>query len=596
MATYSKEWRDPNGTGWNYRLWIVPYNESINSTTTAITGAAATLIEVGAIEHSFNELPYGVMNPPSMTLKLNLSSLPSALATALRTKQAGTARSARNLFLLFSDRGTNGGGYTLEFCGVQSKIAGTSYTKEAGKIITTLELVDALYFGMVSTLMSGLESNTLSTASTYGTLYDVVFPSGSRTSSYHDSRVGATGWSDRFALNSFTDMVSLVREKISFTTKSIATRTANVAASTDHTDADTNGAWINDIIGYCIEFYKCSTTYPRTQGAALSTLTTRLISKVFDNDPVGDVIGGMTSSRDKYSWAGYESAWDWAKDFFETVNCKATYKPVYNAGAGNPYITWVWYCKPVLESPSGTTKTYDLGDGLSWPETTETESAIGIAETRIETEGQDVKEWKVNSGVARADRSFTLRANSLNNLPTVKPDYRVGEGGDASKMDAVSYGLFQTNLICYSEGTDAVKVHETVKLWKSSAVATTYEALDGADNLSETPPNEGISDEGLNRWNFWVKAVQTYGGLAYALAQHVASIFGDDNLTTFDVEVRISTDASKVLGENLGEVFDLSASAIASELSHLDYTQAVITAIKADHMRNVSTLTFMLVP
>lgn len=594
MATYRKEWQDPNGTGYLYRLDIVPYDEDINSTTTAISGAAATLIEVGAVEYGYNDIPYGIINPPTMTLKMCLSELPSALATKIRTKQAGGSRSARNLFLFYCDRGT-GGTYTLEFCGVQAKISGTTYSKEAGKYIVTLDLVDALYFGMVSTQMSSLETNSLSTATRYGTLYDVVFPSGSRTSAYHDSRVSATGWSDKFSLHSFTDMVSLVREEISFVLKSVATRTSNVVADVDNTDADTNGAWINDIIGYCIAFYKCATTYPRTQGAALTTLTTRLIGKVYDNDS-GDVIGGMTSPRDKYSWAGYESAWDWAKDFFETVNCKASYKPVYNAGGGNPYITWVWSCKPILEPLSGTAKTFNLDDALTFPEVVETEQSVGISETRIETEGSDVKEWKVNAGVSRADRSFTLRANSLHNLPTFKPDYVVGAGGDPTKLDAVSKGLFQTNLVCYTEGSDAVKVHEDVRLWKDASTSTLYEALEGADNLSETPPNEVLGDVGLTNYNLWVNAVQTYGGLPYALAKHINSIFGNDNVAQFDVDIRINSDVTKVLNDNIGEVFDLSSSAIATELSHLAWTTAVVTNIKADHVKNISTVTFTLVP
>lgn len=592
VATWSKEWSEG---GVLHRLWIVPYNEQINSTTTALNGAAVTLTEVGDIEHSFNDIPYGVMKPPTMKITTCLSALPSALATALRTKQAGGARSARNLFLYFTDRGT-GGTYTLEFCGVQAKIAGTSYRKEAGAVLVEIELIDALFFGMVSTVMSGLESNSLSTATRYGTLYDVGFPSAARTDAYHDSRVSATGWSDKFTMHSFTDMVSLVREKISFTTKSVATRTGNIAASTDNTDADTNSVWINDIIGYCIEFYKCSTTYPRTQGAALSTLTTRLISKVFSASDSTRVLGGMTSASDKYSWAAYDSAWDWAVDFFETVNCKASWKPVYNAGSGNPYITWAWSCKPVLASVSGSAKTISIDSTLNNFDTTETETAIGISEVRIETEGSDVKEWKVNTGVSRADRSWTLRGNSITNVPTVKPDYVVSAGGDNTKADAVSKGLFQTNLICYSEGSDAIKVHEDVRLWKDASTSTLYEALDGADNVSEEPPNIAIGDVGLQMYNTWVNAVQSYGCLPYALAQHIGTIFGNDNVARFDCDVRIRGQYDKVLGDNLGEIYDLSTSSIAGELSHLNWDQAVLTAVKANHKKNTSTLTFTLVP
>ena len=50
---YRKEWQSPSGTGWNFRLDIVPYLANLSSNVIPLSGAEANAVEVGAIEARF---------------------------------------------------------------------------------------------------------------------------------------------------------------------------------------------------------------------------------------------------------------------------------------------------------------------------------------------------------------------------------------------------------------------------------------------------------------------------------------------------------------------------------------------------------------
>jgi hypothetical protein len=84
--------------------------------------------------------------------------------------------------------------------------------------------------------------------------------------------------------------------------------------------------------------------------------------------------------------------------------------------------------------------------------------------------------------------------------------------------------------------------------------------------------------------------------LPYALAKQLVAIFGNDNVTTFEIEYRITDYPTQVLNENLGAVYDFSGSAVASELPHLQWTKGVVTGVEVDHTNNTAKLTIMLVP
>lgn len=613
MARYRKEWTAP-ATGWKYRLDIVPYDGYLTDAVTMLSGAEANAIEVGEIETAFDKLPYGLQSPAQMTLRLVMSNLPAALINKLRDKLAfGTininTRSStglfKNTFLLFSDRGTNGATYTLEFVGTPSKINSMSYKKEAGAYVTSVELVDALYDAMVGMPMSNIDT-TNDTPTDWGgnyhtVLYDVGFPSVARSDAYHTARVEDTGWSSGFYVESVADIMTVIKKKISNELVRQTCRTYNTSASAWENSADIFSN-LADMFVTCAEFYQCADAYPRTASTPLTTATAKLVTRVIEKD-TGDTVGGMVSTRDEVSWARYETAWDWYKDLCETLGAKVTYRPIYNEAGGSPYISYAWYARPVKGMYS-IAQTASLDKALDYPEITETEDGIAKAEVRTDlfSDG-NVSQWIVNSGVVRADQQFTLQC-FLHNLPvTMDTVVKTSGGGDPDKSDIKSIGLFQTNRIVYESGGQCFLAHPTVKLYTGLGTSSLYQAIDPdtSDDLGTLPPNLIFDNTTQQQYTLWVNAVQTYGGLPYAIGQHVTSLFGQDSLASFEAEFRIDdykamTLPSGVTSPALGDVVDLSSSSAATELPHLAWSMGVITSVKCNHQAGTASVKFVLIP
>jgi hypothetical protein len=600
MSTqYRKEWTSPT-TGWRFRLDIVPYDATLSSTRVMLSGAESTAIEIGAIESKFDSLPYGLKSPDQMTINLVYSKLPADLKTKLLNKvqflYAPVVGWQKNTFLYFSDRGTGGVTWSLEFCGTPAKIAGTSYTKEAGAYTTSIELVDAMYDALVGMPMSKIESNAW--AGNYHTvLYDVGFPSAVRSDAYHTARVEDTGWSTGFFVESWASIFNKIRTNITAELIRQTCRTTNISAAATQQAADATGN-MPALIGNVVEFYECTTTYPRYIGNALTTSTAKLVTRVIEKDTAATV-GGMVSTRDEVSWARYETAWDWYKDLCESFGAKVAYRPVYNAGGGNPYISYVWSVGNV-KGWFDFTQTASLDDSLEYPEFTETEDAIAKAETRTEMfSDNNVTQWVVNSGVMRADKQFTSQMY-LHNLPTTMDTIR---GGDSDQAAFASIGLFQTNRIVYEANGQCFLAHPTLKIYTSPSNSTLYTATDpdSAVDLGTEPPTYAFDQATTDRYNLWVNAVQSYGGLPYAVAQHVTTTFGNDSLASFDATFRIAdypklTLPSGVNTNAIGMVVDLSSSSVASELTHFAWSTAIISGVQCDLQAGSAVVSFTMVP
>ena len=597
MAIYRKEWKDTKGTGWNYRFDIVPYDETLSGTVTTLSGAEVTAVEVGAVECGYNELPYGLQEPWTMSIKLAISKLPADLQTRLRNKISG---GNRNFFMYFSDRGTNGTTYTLEFCGCQAKIAGTVFSKESGVWFTNIELVDALYQSMVLLEMKDIaDIDYENKTQKYEVLYDVGFTGGNDINSFHDSRGSETGWSDGFYVAGFTVIINVIKRLITEKFELTIARSDNATLAALTLAADANNTWATNFFDAAKFFKPAAVATPRTAATLMTSSDYVLITHIKQKD-TNTIIGGMVTPADKYSWAKYATAWDWMKDLTENLNLKASYRPVYNAGGGDPYVNWAWSLKPILASPSGTTKTITYESSTDIGDIEEGIDSVGRVEVRCETESNtDVNEFIVKADVTRSDRTFTARIG-LHNMQTTK-DKSKKYDKDTDIMEMKSIGLFHTNLLCCELSPNIVKVHETVRLYKTASTYVDYAPLDPDTSfdysLAPTRVSSDNSTEGAAAvWTVWVNATQMYGSLPFALATHLTAVFGQDNIASFECVYRINEFPTKVLNENLGEVMDMSASLVASELTHLAFTQAVVLSVSADHSKNTSTIKFMLIP
>ena len=578
---YRKQWTATNGH--TYTLDIVPYDTDTDETTVVTLSAAdANLVEVGTITHAFDELPVGLMTPPSMTCKVVINRLPSALQTALRAKFIEFAGPggyvARNLFILKSDYGVAGAVNVL-FCGVQARINSQSYERQSGEYIVEVELQDAMQWTMSSIKPSdslawtGLQESTrkirriaweLRAPNVGDGLYDAVYDTGLTNL---DERLEFHTWEQSFA--AIMDYISQEAKKMSIRSTSTF-NTADYGLDWESSDAlgimqlyDTNG-W--------------TVASGRPRGSTLTNATTYLCTHITQN---GQTIGGLASPQDKYGWTRYESWWDFFKDISETMFLKVSYKYVIDTVIEPGVVNVTWEIRPVI---STNVATVDIMDSLDEPSIEETASAIGRCETRFAAEYGDatVTQHIANAGVARADRQYTVDM-VMHNVPLFKgqrEDLRFGIDpyiAEPGLQHCNQFWFWDTSV----SPNEIVKVHENMKIkWGAgSGDAFDYNAL-----IADTPPYDKEAH------NAWAIEVQRTTGMPASLANAYVSLFGDDNLATVEIRTRLIDYRLSV-----GDRMTISGQ-VTSDVPHLAWSNAVITSVETDVTAGTQTVIFMLIP
>ena len=595
MARYRKSW--VNDIGWNLRLDIVPYGSgaesSLSGTITNLEPNDVTVEAEGfdVMERGFDGgVPIGLCVDSTMKITMIYNRLPSALKTYLSTKESG---GERNLFLLFSDRGSAGVTYTLEGAFVQAGIGGKKYKYEGSETRIEIDLMDAAYWVLTDTTAEsvfgagGAQTAGAGEAQYFTKLYEVGFPTVSRGDAYHYVDV-ANGWSHWFEVGTWAYVMERLSDlmNLEYTDKAARTQNATPAAQTEVFD------YLNSFhtgLFNCITLKTPVDNEVRTASVTnLDKDTLRVVTHVWNHSNVH--IGGMYASEDERGWARYESVRDLLQDLAESCNGKLYYNHIYNTDAvDGDYLSLNWYWVPIGGDRTNDTAaaTLDMGKALEAPETDEMEVKIGKAEVRFDTNGSDdVKETVINTGASRGSRSYNTRC-IMTNAPVVKPDWVVARDLQ-SKLDAVSVGLFQTNTYLWVSGNTATKVHEYTKVWDTFATGTAYD-----DAHFQTVPSEAPSDSGLAAYNLWVKQSQSVGTLGYALASSLARVFGHNDLASITLTWKHSDYGASVLGDCLGRVHILTGQ-LATDTPELGWTRAVVTNVKVDWTKGTSELTYFL--
>jgi hypothetical protein len=578
---YRKQWTATNGH--TYTLDIVPYDTDTDETTVVTLSAAdANLVEVGTITHAFDEVPVGLMTPPSMTCKVVINRLPSALQTALRAKFIEFAGPggyvARNLFILKSDYGV-AGAVNVVFCGVQARINSQSYERQSGEYIVEIELQDAMQWTMSSIKPSNslawtaLQESTrkirriaweLRAPNVGDGLYDAVYDTGLTNL---DERLEFHTWEQSFG--AIMDYISQEAKKMSIRSTSTF-NTADYGLDWESSDAlgimqlyNTNG-W--------------TVASGRPRGSTLTNATTYLCTHITQN---GQTIGGLASPLDKYGWTRYESWWDFFKDISETMFLKVSYKYAIDTVIEPGVVNVTWEIRPVI---STNVATVDIMDSLDEPNIEETASAIGRCETRFAAEYGDatVTQHIANAGVARADRQYTVDM-VMHNVPLFKgrrEDLRFGIDpyiAEPGLQHCNQFWFWDTSV----SPNEIVKVHENMKIkWGAgSGDAFDYNAL-----IADTPPYDKEAH------NAWAIEVQRTTGMPASLANAYVSLFGDDNLATVEIRTRLM-DYRMFVGDRM-----TISGQVTSDVPHLAWSNAVITSVETDVTAGTQTVIFMLIP
>lgn len=539
MAIYRHDWTMPQ-TGWLWRLDIVPYDGALSDAAESMTtDNVPRVIGDLQIERSFDELPVGLCNAATCTLTLVWSALKTDLKTRLRNKRSGDAR---NTFLIYSNRGS-GTATTLEFVGVQATIAGgTLQRDDSGEITYEVDLVDAVYATLAAT--SGVQmcdAYTDESTTNYPTAWETNFGALHRSDSFQSARYEETRFSAGYRLATPNYIFGHIRKKLSERLKVIAGRTIASGVAVDEQAADyllTLPTAFDNIA----RFYRQQpSTYPRASNATpLTAANIRLIASVVDRD--NNRIGGLMSEADKMGFARYESAWDFVKDYAETLCAKIYYITTVQTLSGNPYLRVQWFVLPTLEPFAGTAN-INSGRAVEVGELEDEAPTIGKVEVRaMYSHEQPTTDYVINSGVTRAERSFNVQCTMFSNLPTVKEftkagDFKTTGIGGVRFVDMYSKGLFETNMLMelLGDANNPTKVHERTRLYYTNS---DYVELD--DVISADPPALTTNAQ-REAHNLWVGEVQALTGLPRAISEFYSTVFGRDDLAYIDLTFALPT-------------------------------------------------------
>ena len=567
--------------GWQFRLDVIDYASNMSASVNTIP--VGGVIEAGAIEQEFDDIPVGLVKGATWSVTFNMSRLDSGLQTYLDYGEG--AGEARNCFILYSDRGT-GGTVTdnVEFCGVHADVAGTTYkTADNGDVLATFELVDAVSYTLTTTAGTDVFTGANASDSTNRNFaYHVAF-SGTATSEYYEQTEDSTV--ENFRVSGWTDIASVMRTGLTSAFKNKTARTANAT-----TTAVDSGSMFDDLLTTTAVWYKASATTPRAAGAAMTKSELRFITNVRDSS--GTTVGGLYYDGDEVSFAAVESMADLLRDICEAVGAKVWYKFVYNAGGGSPYISVEWRIAAVGDNPgfalSGSEATVSVLASLDPVEYVKGEHAVTVGEASVKVFGDGVTDkFRVNVGSARASRSFNVADLPVHNCLVPLPDVRVSRD-DTDLFDVYSVGVFHTNIVFYLDANGApVKAHEKTRIYQDSTNYVEYDPAEAAN----VPVLEG---EDVAQYKSWACDVNETGAIGYTLAQYYAQTFNSRHITTFDVVIRTAntmTDESNGTLAFLGYKWTVNDEPNVMASNAVDFTKAVCTGISWDVMSMTTKIT-----
>ena len=590
MPRYYTEWTDKT-TGGTYRLDIVTHDDTYDTTPTALTGDE--VVSVVEMTREFDELPVGVMKPPTLKVVIDWGVLSSTEKGYLREP---TSLTNKNMWVFSTDFGS---GSVIEFCGFQANSETAKYTMTPdGRMTVEYELVDMYYDVLAGFTWSGGGSGKIITVTPYttagggyGELFDVDFQTPNERADYYYSLKRANTRVQPAALESIIEEIATT-----LTGSTIAVR-GNHYGSDALKLADVVGDGVVDSIKTfptsACTFYKSATAPPRAIGSSVSGATLLVPAYVNNND--GGTIGGYCAYGDELGLGQYQSGFDWLRDLAENFAVKIMWTYAERtASGGTPYIGVEIDAVKIYSTKTGTVpSSVDLTSAIlkGDVEVEEGYAVVGKGETQWEGGSDDLTDISVinASGSTRTQRSFTARVKIHNN-PRVKDnvtdrsDAPIGAGAlTAGYNDAWTVGLDATDTLCYiTTGNALARVHETVAI-NDGNTNTTYSVAD-----SEDPPTGGFSAEDHV---LWCLSVQEASGLSFALASFYATRFGDktQTLVTFSMPLEQYVDRWCDVGTGI------TISGL-SDLSHITTSNGQVVSHTRNYEDGTMTLKVLLCP
>lgn len=597
----------PNG--WKIRLDMIPYDVVLGATgNTTVDMGDVCLLELSEQVAEFDDVPYGLVKPQTLKFKLAWSRLPAAVQTYLENSTSAGGRV--NTWLLYSDRGTNGATYTLEFAGCEDNIESLELEPIGdGDYSYGVELVDLAYYSMKTT-----------------TGYDALatkkgahrVPNGRPWQMYMDKVSGRNQFHDTYGLlfcdhtrqamihvldalgQKMIDVGMHANPTFGVTYESIGDSTSTARdIFTAAMEVVGTGTWkeiaplrIPETPNY--DYANQGTHIFDTNRPLLSTeiyLTTNVYLGR-DNTPVG----GLYNHNDIYGWGRKDvSLYDLMRDLCETLGVKASYKFNYVAVAeflGYDQITVTWYIKRIASSRNYANNvdtadvTLDTDTALTAAKITKRGDNILKSEVRYETSNSEDKTEIVRlTKGARASRSMNVEP-IVHNIPVFLSTYDETKGR--------SEGFKQTNHLYFKGrgGGEIVdgsifKVHEDTKYWYGPK-STQYISV--SSEASDNPVFQ--SDDNQPKYMVQLAALQAETSMAAALTKLHLKAFSDNNNAIVEMEWNY-TQSPHLMCEALPGRHTLTGD-VTTTFATLAWDYALPSSIKIDWLAGKSTVKYYL--
>lgn len=582
MPKYRHGWQDKT-TGLNYRLEILTYDHNYDVAPTALTGLE--IVSIGELVREMDELPVGVMKPPTLTVTMDFSACSSALQTYLRNAESGTLRNTW-IFSVSYDAGST---YEIEFAGVQSRTESSQYTlTPSGQMLVEYELEDLLW----------------SLLSVYGgkDLCDII--DGNTELPFQDGLFDVDIYSPTDVPDSLfflkradlkvrpAKLYKLIDKYFAFLEDVYISTNLHYAGGNIALVSATDplGRPGQDILKWGMIFYEQGSAgstgaLPRDQGPQISELDILVPAEVWDEE---GMIGGYCSPNDEIGVAQYQSGADWLKDLCETFAVKMRWRyEVGTTGGGLDYIRVIPKVGAIFEALEVSPVTITVDTDVLKGDITIEEGAAVISKAEVEWTGgdEDMGNIVVTQPGTRSQRTFTVRA-SVHNLPTVKDSIRNTSTGkkvaaSGSGWSFGTLGLTQTNVLSYITDVNTyAKVHEAISVQDGSGSTLYY------NTISEYP-----DDRSLEKFALWCLDVQTLTGLPFALASHYSSKFGDRNQAL----VTLTMPMKSIEGTGYDVATKVSVSGLTG-LTHLTTNNGQIVSHRRNYDDGTMTLGILLCP
>ena len=572
---YYKTW--VNDVGWNMRFEIIPAGESVDAGANidAVTYVPLErgMVTVKSQKCSFDKIPFGVRDATSLEVEFDFTDLQSNLKEMLKKPfydhtSEGIACITTNIFVLKSDRGTNGASSYIEFCGGQKATLANQFTlsknPESGAFETkkcTVEAIDIMKLILEQTstqawadyILANPTDTFLKSVATATKLNDWALGVAPYNVKY-DYETGVYSWGGG------VPTAYLYVAAYLFTWGLMGVVTPFLAAWTRNNITE----YVANIGGTPFEqitYYKQGATVAHTKGTALTSNNLLVLGRVFGATVN---VGMLYPDQGGESYLEFPYLWDLLKNLCEGNCCKLTYKPLMIPdGLAVDRLSYSLSYDKIFHNPSNTA--IDLSarfaDAHSGDLNFTPCSGVYTSATTELTNQRDPDISNFEAQITGTQSDERINAKLIHhNLPTSNL-----EGNRQMKEPRI-----HLRKLYYLDGSYPIKVHESVTI-DDNVTSTLYDNVLALPALAATSGNYE-SEARVQECTDWAIATPLQNGLPYAVANFYLSRFSD--ATQNEIPVTMFMRDEETMPENCGDIvtipaidgFDSSTSAVMLEM------------------------------